>query len=256
MASPLSVLKFHHPPRLPQLHLAYHQHRSCAHGVAEVCVVFGFLGTSICQRTPLHHSRGTGDADFSLPWCMDGPGTCHRGVDKIRETASPIKAQVDEELNATRPSLPLMVSSFLHGKAAEPSPTTWCEVHNPATNELVARVPQSTLEEMRAAVDSAKATFKAWRDKPITARQRVMLHLARLVQDNSETRAEISTQQQRNAIADAKEDVFRGLAENGCDMASLHTGESSEGVARTWTATPFASLWVTAVASLPATSPP
>ena len=200
--------------------------------------------------TPLHHSRGTGDAEFSLAWCMDGPGTCHRGVDKIKETVSPIKAQVGEELNATRPSLAragrrrvVTVPSFLHGKAAESSPTTWYEVHNPATNELVARVPQSTPEKMRAAVDSAKAAFKAWRDKPISARQRVTLHLARLVWDNTETLAENSTEEQRSAIADAKEDVFRGLevAENGCGMASLHMENVVRVWPRTWTAAPFAS---------------
>jgi malonate-semialdehyde dehydrogenase (acetylating)/methylmalonate-semialdehyde dehydrogenase len=125
------------------------------------------------------------------------------------------------------------VPNFLHGKAIESNSTTWYDVHNPATNELVARVPQSTQEEMRAAVDSAKAAFKTWREKPITARQRVMFHLAQLVRDNTETLAEIITQEQGKTIADAKGDVFRGLevVENCCNMASLQMGELSEGVA-------------------------
>jgi malonate-semialdehyde dehydrogenase (acetylating)/methylmalonate-semialdehyde dehydrogenase len=60
-----------------------------------------------------------------------------------------------------------------------------------------------------------------------------MFHLAQLVRDNTQTLAEIITQEQGKTIADAKGDVFRGLevVENCCNMAALQMGELSEGVA-------------------------
>jgi len=56
---------------------------------------------------------------------------------------------------------------------------------------------------------------------------------AQLVRDNTQTLAEIITQEQGKTIADAKGDVFRGLevVENCCNMAALQMGELSEGVA-------------------------
>merc|ERR1739838_160341 len=38
----------------------------------------------------------------------------------------------------------------------------WIEVHNPATNQVVTRVPQSTQAEMEDAVESAKAAGRSW----------------------------------------------------------------------------------------------
>ena len=135
------------------------------------------------------------------------------------------------------------VPSLLHGKAAES--------HNPATKEVVARFSIFTLE-VRAAVDSAEATFKVWRDKPNTARD-LAFGTASLGQQTLRPSRRPARRSRRSAIADVKEDVFRGLevAENGCDIRPHCTWET-----RTWTATPFSSPWVTAVASLPATSPP
>jgi delta 1-pyrroline-5-carboxylate dehydrogenase len=45
----------------------------------------------------------------------------------------------------------------------------------------VSRVPFTTNEEFRAAVSAAKQAFPAWRNTPITTRQRVMLKLQELI---------------------------------------------------------------------------
>lgn len=45
---------------------------------------------------------------------------------------------------------------FIDGKTRESQSSKWIDLFNPATNELVTRVPQSTQDEMEQAVVSSK----------------------------------------------------------------------------------------------------
>lgn len=53
-----------------------------------------------------------------------------------------------------------------------------------ATQEVVSRIPLTTADEFRAAVDAAKTAFPGWRSTPVTARQRVMLKYQELIRAN------------------------------------------------------------------------
>lgn len=46
---------------------------------------------------------------------------------------------------------------------------------------MVAQVPLSTGEELKAAVFAAKRAFTSWRNTPITTRQRIMFKLQELI---------------------------------------------------------------------------
>lgn len=49
---------------------------------------------------------------------------------------------------------------FIDGKFVDSKATEWIDLHDPATNEIVTRVPKCTQEEMLGAVESAKKAFK------------------------------------------------------------------------------------------------
>lgn len=49
---------------------------------------------------------------------------------------------------------------FLDGKLVESQATEWIDLHDPATNEVVTRIPKSTPAEMQAAVESSKVAYK------------------------------------------------------------------------------------------------
>lgn len=53
-----------------------------------------------------------------------------------------------------------------------------------ATNEVIARVPKATQEEMLAAVDSCSRAFRTWSETSILARQQVFLRYQQLIKDN------------------------------------------------------------------------
>jgi malonate-semialdehyde dehydrogenase (acetylating)/methylmalonate-semialdehyde dehydrogenase len=104
------------------------------------------------------------------------------------------------------------------------------EVRDPATDNLVARVPQNTDEELQAAVDSASRAFPAWRATTVLARQRIMFQFVALIRENWERLAAVITLEQGKTLADARGDVLRGLqvAEAACSAPELLKGDLIE----------------------------
>src|SRR5256885_1884091 len=69
------------------------------------------------------------------------------------------------------------VKLLINGKLVESQSTQWRDVVNPATQEVLARVPFATPDEVNAAVANAKEAFKTWRKTPIGQRARIFLKL-------------------------------------------------------------------------------
>lgn len=100
---------------------------------------------------------------------------------------------------------------FIDGKFVESQTTEWIDLHDPATNQLVTRVPKSTQSEMEAAVESSKAAYKSWSQTSILTRQQVMFKLAQIIRSNMKLLAENITKEQGKTLVDAEGDVLRGL---------------------------------------------
>lgn len=49
---------------------------------------------------------------------------------------------------------------FIDGKFVDSKTTEWIDLHDPATNKVVTRVPKCTQDEMESAVESSKKAFK------------------------------------------------------------------------------------------------
>ncbi|KAH6887408.1 methylmalonate-semialdehyde dehydrogenase, partial [Thelonectria olida] len=119
---------------------------------------------------------------------------------------------------------------FIDNEFKPSEATEFIELHDPATNNLVTRVPQSTDAEMIAAVDSAERAFPAWRAKSVLHRQQVMFRLVALIRENWDRLAANITLEQGKTFADARGDVLRGLqvAEASCAAPELLKGEVLE----------------------------
>ncbi len=127
------------------------------------------------------------------------------------------------------PTVPLLIN----GEWVESETTVWRDVVNPATQEVLARVPFATPNEIAAAVAAAKAAFKSWKKTPIGARARIFLKLQQLIRDNMAELAATLTAEQGKTLADAEGDVFRGLevVEHAASIGNLQLGEFAENVA-------------------------
>ncbi|MDM1248845.1 CoA-acylating methylmalonate-semialdehyde dehydrogenase [Acinetobacter sp. R933-2] len=123
---------------------------------------------------------------------------------------------------------------LINGQFVESQTSDWQDIVNPATQEVLGRVPMATLDEVDAAIAAAQEAFKTWRLTPIQARMRIMLKLQDLIRDNMKDIAKVLTAEQGKTLADAEGDIQRGLevVEHACSIGTLQMGEYVEGVAR------------------------
>ena len=115
---------------------------------------------------------------------------------------------------------PADTTNFIDNQFEASQTSQWIDLHDPATNNLVTRVPQSTDAELRAAVESAQKAFPAWKATSIMHRQQVMFKLTALIRENMDRLANSITIEQGKTFADAKGDVLRGLqvCETACGI--------------------------------------
>ena len=130
---------------------------------------------------------------------------------------------------STVPSVKLLIN----GEFVESRTSQWRDVVNPATQQVLARVPFATAEEMNAAVASAALAFKTWRKTPIGARARIFLKYQQLIRENMQELAALLSAEQGKTLPDAEGDVFRGLevVEHAANIGSLQMGELANNVA-------------------------
>ncbi|KAK6182672.1 hypothetical protein SNE40_010300 [Patella caerulea] len=124
--------------------------------------------------------------------------------------------------------------NFINGEFVESKTTKWIDLPNPATNELVTRVPESTRDEMEAAVASAQDAFRSWSQTTVLTRQQIMFKFQQLIKDNLKMIAANITQEQGKTLIDAEGDVMRGLqvVEHCCSIPSLQLGETLQGISK------------------------
>lgn len=125
------------------------------------------------------------------------------------------------------------VKQLIDGQFVDSATSEWIDITDPATQEVIAQVPQTTDEEINQAVAAAKEAFKTWRKTPISTRARIFLTYQALIREHMDELAETLTTEQGKTIADARGDVFRGLevVEHAAGIANLQIGDFVENVA-------------------------
>ncbi|USE77401.1 CoA-acylating methylmalonate-semialdehyde dehydrogenase [Cupriavidus gilardii] len=135
---------------------------------------------------------------------------------------------------ATETAIPT-VKLLINGEWVESAATEYRQVVNPATQQVLARVPLATRAEVDAAVGAAQRAFASWRHTPIGARLRIMLKYQALIREHSKRIAAILTAEQGKTLSDAEGDIFRGLevVEHAASIGTLQQGGFAENVAAT-----------------------
>lgn len=131
---------------------------------------------------------------------------------------------------ALQPAVKLLIG----GEFRESQSSSSVNVVNPATQEVVSRLPLCTPEEFEEAVQAAKAAYPQWRDTPVPVRARVMFKLQELIRRDMDALALSITTEQGKTLADARGDVFRGLevVEQACAMPMYQMGELAGNVSQ------------------------
>ena len=125
------------------------------------------------------------------------------------------------------------VKLLIDGEFVESKATQWRDIVNPATQEVLARVPFATQDEVDAAIRAAHTAFATWKHTPIGARMRIMLKYQALIREHMPRIAKTLTAEQGKTLPDAEGDIFRGLevVEHACSIGTLQQGGFAENVA-------------------------
>src|SRR5258705_7213131 len=79
---------------------------------------------------------------------------------------------------------PMQLANFIGGEQTSPRSGSYLDDVNPATEEVIAQIPDSDERDVDDAVAAAKAAFPAWSRTPAAERSRLLLKLADLIEQN------------------------------------------------------------------------
>ncbi|MBO0904339.1 CoA-acylating methylmalonate-semialdehyde dehydrogenase [Jiella sonneratiae] len=123
------------------------------------------------------------------------------------------------------------IGHFIGGKRVAGKSGRSAEIFNPATGEVQGQVALASPEELRAAVETAKAAQPEWAATNPQRRARVMMKFVDLLNRDMDKLAEALSKEHGKTFPDAKGDVQRGLevAEFCIAAPQMMKGEFSEG---------------------------
>ncbi|MGV2108250.1 aldehyde dehydrogenase family protein [Agrobacterium vitis] len=118
----------------------------------------------------------------------------------------------------------------IDGKAV--SAASSFEVFNPATEEVVAKAPDASREQLEAAVSAAKAAFPAWSARPLSERQAFVARLGDAIEAHAEEFMRLLTREQGKAFKGAEWEVGGSAfwcREIAKQELPLHVAEKTDG---------------------------
>ncbi|WP_372631354.1 CoA-acylating methylmalonate-semialdehyde dehydrogenase [Cohnella sp.] len=101
--------------------------------------------------------------------------------------------------------------NFIGGRWVESGVTLYEDVPNPATGEIMARVPLSVREDVDVAVIAAREAFREWRRVPVPRRARILFRYQQLLTEHRDELASIITRENGKNTEEALGEVQRGI---------------------------------------------
>lgn len=125
------------------------------------------------------------------------------------------------------------IKNYVNGQWVASKSTQILDVVNPATTEVIGRVPLSTPDEVRTAIQAAKDAFPEWRETPPVNRARYMFRLKDLMEDQFEELSKIIVVEEGKCMDEARGEVRRAIeqVEVAAGIPSLMMGYNLEDIA-------------------------
>ncbi|MCO4325707.1 methylmalonate-semialdehyde dehydrogenase (CoA acylating) [Staphylococcus agnetis] len=126
-----------------------------------------------------------------------------------------------------------VLKNYIGGQWVASQATETIDVVNPATKELIAKVPVSTREELNHAAEVAHQAFESWKEVAVPKRARILFKFQQLLFENKEALAAIITKENGKNTTEALGEVQRGIenVEFACGAPSLMMGDSLSSIA-------------------------
>ena len=127
-----------------------------------------------------------------------------------------------------------VLDNYIGGSWTPAAATEQLDVTNPATGEVLARVPLSSATDLDAAVQAARAALPVWRDVSVIARARKLFALREGLDGRREDLARSVTTEMGKTLPDARAEVARmiEMVEAACAIPTTMQGRVLEDVSR------------------------
>jgi succinate-semialdehyde dehydrogenase/glutarate-semialdehyde dehydrogenase len=114
------------------------------------------------------------------------------------------------------------------GKDIEGIDESWIDVKNPATGELIDRIPAGTKEDVSLAAETADAAFSIWSKKSMRDRGIILYHAAHKVRDQHKDLARLLTLEQGKPMRESLDEVrgYANILEFYAGISSWQNGEA------------------------------
>ncbi len=125
------------------------------------------------------------------------------------------------------------LKNYINGEWVESNTSVYEEVFNPATKEVIGRVPISTKEDIEQATEAAKAAFEKWKNVAVPRRARILFNYQQLLMKNKEELARLITIENGKNLTEALGEVQRGIenVEFAAGAPTLMMGDSLASIA-------------------------
>ena len=127
-----------------------------------------------------------------------------------------------------------VLQNYVDGEWTQPNATEFLEVLNPATVEVLGKVPLSSGEAVNQAVEAAQQAFVTWRRVPAGDRIQYLFKLKLLLEEHLDDLATTITMECGKTLAESKGELRRAIenVEVACSIPLLLQGYNSEDIAR------------------------
>lgn len=128
-----------------------------------------------------------------------------------------------------------LLTNYINGSWTKSREENTVEVINPATQEVLGKVPYGakTAEDFGVAVEAAAEAFKSWSQEPVMKRVQPLYKLKFLLEENLDDLAKTITMECGKTLAESRGELQRAIenVEVACGMPVMMQSEFSENIA-------------------------
>jgi malonate-semialdehyde dehydrogenase (acetylating)/methylmalonate-semialdehyde dehydrogenase len=125
------------------------------------------------------------------------------------------------------------LKNYINGQWRESEESGFRDVLNPATGQILARVPAGSKKDIANAAESANQAWWSWRNTPASQRVQYLFRMKQILEKNSDEIAEICTGECGKTFAESKAEIVRAVEniEVACGIPKLLQSDFSEDIA-------------------------
>jgi len=127
-----------------------------------------------------------------------------------------------------------IIKNYIDGEWVESKSQTSLEVFNPASGQLLGRVPAGSGADVEFAAGKAYEAYQLWKDVPAIQRVQYLFKMKQILEQHADEIAEICTNECGKTFSESKAEIVRAVEnlEVACGIPKLLQSEFSEDITR------------------------